>query len=201
SKGDFLGLQGISGKGKTTLVNILLGFLEPDQGEIHINNKWLKATERQQFWERISYVKQQPLLIHDSILKNITLSEEDVDVEKLDNVSRVSGLQEEFARHPEGLDQIITENGKNLSGGQRQRIMLARALYRSFDLLILDEPFSELDINSENRLLGYIRELALYGKMILLITHKKESFSYCNKIVSLNERESACLDDIDARLS
>jgi len=199
SNGDFMGLQGMSGKGKTTLVNVLLGFIEPGEGEIFINNISRKNKERQQFWKRISYVKQQPLLIHDSILKNITLSEDEVDFKKLEQISKVTGLNKEFLAFPEGLDKVVTENGKNLSGGQCQRIMLARALYKPFDLLILDEPFSELDRYSENCLLNYLNELMLEGKMILFITHNKESLSYCNKIISLDEKQPASISDIDSR--
>ena len=114
---------------------------------------------------------------------------------------RVTGLSEVIASYPEGFNKVITENGKNLSGGQRQRLMMARALYKPFDFLILDEPFSELDRDSENCLLNYLNELALAGKMILFITHHKESLSFCNKIISLDEKQSACFGDINTRLS
>jgi len=183
------------------LINLLLGFLEPYGGSISLNNIIVNAGDRQHFWKRISYLKQQPLLIYDSILTNITLSESSVDFQKLEEVTRVTGLTEVIASYPEGFNKVITENGKNLSGGQRQRLMMARALYNPFDLLILDEPFSELDRDSENCLLNYLNELALSGKMVLLITHSKESLSFCNKIISLDEKQSACFDDIDARLS
>ena len=201
SKGDFMGLSGISGKGKTTLINVLLGFLEPGSGSVLMNNLYLKTREQQHFRKRISYAKQQPLLIYDSILKNITLNEKPVDFQKTEEVIRVTGLSEMITNYPEGFNKVITENGKNLSGGQRQRLMMARALYKSFDLLILDEPFSELDRDSENCLLNYLNELALAGKMILLITHNKESFSFCNKIISLDEKQSTCFGDIDTRFS
>lgn len=201
TKGDFIGLSGISGKGKTTLINLLLGFLEPWGGSISLNNISVNAGDRQYFWKRISYLKQQPLLIYDSILTNITLSESSVDFQRIEEVIRVTGLTEMIASYPEGFNKVITENGKNLSGGQRQRLMMARALYNPFDLLILDEPFSELDRDSENCLLNYLNELALSGKMILLITHSKKSLSFCNKIISLDEKQSACFGDINTRLS
>lgn len=201
SKGDFMGLSGISGKGKTTLINVLLGFLEPGSGSVLMNNLYLKTRERRHFRKRISYAKQQPLLIYDSILKNITLNEKPVDFQKTEEVIRVTGLSEMITNYSEGFKKVITENGKNLSGGQRQRLIMARALYKSFDLLILDEPFSELDRDSENCLLNYLNELALAGKMILLITHNKESLSFCNKIISLDEKQSTCFGDIDTRFS
>jgi ABC-type multidrug transport system fused ATPase/permease subunit len=201
SQGDFIGFAGISGKGKTTLINLLLGFLQPSQGSILVNGVYTKNNERQRFWKNISYVKQQPLLIYDSILKNITLNENEVDFQKLEEVSRIAELKELIDNYAEGYNKIITENGRNLSGGQRQRIAIARALYKASDLIILDEPFSELDWLSEKRLLDYLSELAKAGKMIVLITHHKESLSFCNKIISLDEKQPACFSDLDARLS
>ena len=91
-----------------------------------------------------------------------------------------------FDQNDDGIDKLITENGKNISGGQRQRLALARALYHDFDLLILDEPFSEIDERAENVLLGKIKSLAKTGKMILMITHNKASLSFCNKIISMD---------------
>ena len=201
SQGNFIGLSGVSGKGKTTMMNLLLGFLNPGQGSILLNGVYTRTEERQQFWKNISYVKQQPLLIYDSVLKNITLCENDFDFQKLEEVIRVTGLKELINNYTEGYNKIITENGKNLSGGQRQRIAIARALYKDSDLIILDEPFGELDWSSEERLLNYLSELAETGKMIILITHHKESLSFCNKIISLNEKQPACFGDIDTRLS
>ena len=88
---------------------------------------------------------------------------------------------------PEGLNKIITENGKNISGGQQQRVAIARALYKNADLILLDEPFNELDEASETVLLEHFRALAKQGKMVIMITHDKESLGYCNKTISLDE--------------
>ncbi len=184
--GDFAGMSAASGKGKTTIVNLLLGFLAPDCGNIWLNNKKADNAIRQTYWDKISYVKQQPFFIHDSILKNITLSDVKYDRKKLDEVLSFCGIDEALEKYPEGIEKIIKENGKNISGGQRQRIMLARALYHDFDLLILDEPFGEMDDCSEKMILVKLQELAKQGKMILFITHNKASLSYCNKIFSLD---------------
>lgn len=200
SKKDFMGLSGISGKGKTTMMNLLLGFLEPDTGKVLMNGS-AEMQQRKEFWKNISYVKQQPLLIHDSILKNITLNENVFDFQKLEEVLRITGLKEMISNFPEGYNKIITENGKNLSGGQRQRIAVARALYKEADLIILDEPFSELDRYSEDCLLKYFSELANEGKIIMLITHNKESLLFCNKIISLDEKRSAFIGDTDSWFS
>ncbi len=188
--GDFLGIAGPSGRGKTTVLNILLGFLTPDQGEVLINGETTDPAIRQRYWRHISYVKQQPFLIHDTIRNNVTLNGSKPREKELQDAIRLSGLDTLIASFPEKEHKVITENGKNISGGQRQRIAIARALYKSADLIILDEPFNELDEESERRLLCHFRTLAQNGKMVILITHNKQSLAYCNKTITLDEKQA-----------
>ncbi len=187
AKGDLLGISGNSGKGKTTIANLLLGFLDPDTGNIHFNDMITDAAGRQHFWNKIAYIKQQPFFINASIIQNITLQEAAVNKEKIKSVISITGLDKLTATLPDGLETIVTENGKNFSGGQRQRIILARALYKDFDLIILDEPFNELDEASEIEMLKHLQQKANDGKIVLLITHNKTALSFCNKIISLDE--------------
>jgi ABC-type bacteriocin/lantibiotic exporter with double-glycine peptidase domain len=182
--GDFLGIEGPSGKGKTTIVNVLLGFLTPAKGRVIINGT---ETMCEDYWSGIAYVKQQSFLIHDSIRHNITLNGEPCDEERLQKAVAGAGLTSVIRSFPEGLDKMIMEGGRNISGGQRQRIVLARALYKEADLIILDEPFNELDEESESALLRHFLQLAQAGKMIILITHNRKSLSFCNKTLSLHE--------------
>ena len=183
--GDFVGIEGHSGKGKTTLLNILLGFISPKQGQVLINNKPTSSEERQLYWKQIAYVKQQPFFMYDTLLTNITLNGKQYDAPRLQQSLDVAGLSDWLHQLPAGMDTLLTENGKNISGGQRQRISLARALYKNASLFILDEPFSELDEKAEERLLHHLQQLAAEGKMIILITHNKKSLAWCNKIISL----------------
>jgi len=180
--------MGESGKGKTTVLNILLGFLTPDKGDIFINGEKLAPPDIKKYWPNISYVRQQSFFIHDTALRNITLEEEKYNKNNLATALSVSAVNRMIEQFPEGLEKIITENGKNISGGQQQRIALARAVYKNADLILLDEPFNELDEDSSIILLKHFKELAANGKMIIMITHDKESLSYCNKIVSLDEQ-------------
>lgn len=187
ANGDFVGLTGMSGKGKTTVINLLLGFLNPQSGSVVINNADTTVADRQHYRKKIAYVKQDSFLIHDTILTNITLTEDYCDPLRIKNITMATGIDVLAAQYPNGLNSIITESGKNISGGQRQRIAMARALYKNADLLILDEPFNELDRATENSLLKHCKSLAAEGKMILLISHNKESLSFCSKIISLDE--------------
>ena len=180
-KGDFVGVYGPSGRGKTTFINLLLGFIDPNKGSITINSTHTNENERRSYWPRLAYVQQHPYLIHNSIQTNITLSDDDYDEQKLDEVIQHVGLDKYVAQYAEGIKKLITENGKNLSGGQRQRIAIARALYKEADLIILDEPFSELDTASEQYILEHLHNLNHAGKTIIMITHKMDNLSHCNK--------------------
>jgi ABC-type bacteriocin/lantibiotic exporter with double-glycine peptidase domain len=185
--GDFVGLSAKSGKGKTTLIHLLLGFLKHHKGNILFNGKKTNWIHRQGFWSRVSYVKQQSFIINDTILKNITLSDGEHDADKLADVTALCGIDYITAQYSEGIHTFIRENGKNISGGQRQRIMLARALYHDFDLLILDEAFSEMDEVSEKNILVKLKLLAQQGKMIILITHNRSSLFVCDRVISADK--------------
>jgi ABC-type bacteriocin/lantibiotic exporter with double-glycine peptidase domain len=187
-KRDFVGIVGDSGKGKTTILNILLGFLPPHEGNVLINDVALKKDSLKVYWPSIAYVRQQSFFIHDTLLRNITLEEDNYNKSDLDDAISISGLETFIDQHPNGLDTIITENAKNISGGQQQRIAIARALYKNADMILLDEPFNELDEESETLLLEHFTGLAKQGKIVILITHSKASLRWCNKIVSLDEQ-------------
>lgn len=186
-QGDFIGITGRSGKGKTTLFNLLLGFLAPSDGKIIINDLSLNKNELKEFWPSVSYVRQQSFFIHDTLLRNITLEEETHNEKKLDFAVKISGLEEFIQQSPQGLHSIITENGKNISGGQQQRIALARAVYKDAHLILLDEPFNELDETSELELLHHFKSMADSGRIVIMITHNKEALSFCTKTISLDE--------------
>ncbi|PUZ22973.1 hypothetical protein DCC81_21410 [Chitinophaga parva] len=166
--GCLYGISGPSGQGKTTLFNLIAGFLEPGTGRIYSPRD-------------LAYAKQEPFLLHTTIANNIVLFEENYDARKLQRVAALAGFS-----FPEGLEKMILEGGKNISGGQRQRIALARVLYKDAPVLLLDEPFSELDPASETLLLQHLRALAATGKTILLISHNPEAFQHCDVVLELS---------------
>jgi ABC-type bacteriocin/lantibiotic exporter with double-glycine peptidase domain len=186
-KGDFIGISGKSGKGKTTIFNLLLGFLSPSNGKILINDFFVSPKEIKNYWPQISYVRQQSFFIHDTILRNITLQEEHYNKEGLESALIISGLYDFIKGSPDGLNKIITENGKNISGGQQQRIAIARALYKNAELILLDEPFNELDETSATLLSQHFKEIAATGKTVIMITHDSKCLSFCSQIISLDE--------------
>ncbi len=182
-KGDLAIIKGRSGAGKTSLVHLLLGLLQMDTGEIMVNSKLVETAELSNFWSSIAYVKQQSFLIHDTVLENIVMGAE-ADTERLNRICKLTGVDDMLKEL--GRETIITENGKNISGGQRQRIAFARALYKDTDVVILDEPFNELDAASERMMLEELKRMAGNGKIVLLITHNAMGEQYANKIIELN---------------
>ena len=105
------------------------------------------------------------------------------DENKFKNVSELSGFKKIINGE---ATKVVRENGKNISGGQRQRIAFARALYKDSDLLILDEPFSEVDEAAEIEMITQLRKIAQQGKIVVLITHNKDCLPYCTKLIELS---------------
>ncbi|MBS1509621.1 MAG: ABC transporter ATP-binding protein [Bacteroidetes bacterium] len=185
--GNIVAITGTSGKGKTTIMNLLLGFLEPAAGIVLINGQPVNYLQLQQYWPQIAYVRQQNFFIHDTIKSNITLEENSHNKIRLQKVMQLAGIDEMTEQFTDGAQTIIAENGKNISGGQQQRIAFARALYKDAPVLLLDEPFNELDDDAAAKLLQHCREMATAGKLIIMITHDKKSLAYCNHIIALDE--------------
>jgi ABC-type bacteriocin/lantibiotic exporter with double-glycine peptidase domain len=179
-------ISGRSGIGKTTLIDILLGLIKPENGRILFNEKNISFDDMRSYWHQFSYVKQTGFLLHDSILNNI-LFDNERDNERLEEILEITGLNCWLHELPQGMHTVITEAGKNISGGQKQRIVLARALYKNAPVLILDEPFNELDKTSETILLQHLQTLARKGKTIILITHNTHSFNFCDHVIYLDE--------------
>lgn len=187
NKKELTGIRANSGRGKSTLINLLLGFLEPDSGSIEINGIPLSMQERRQCWPSVAYIRQQHFILHDTLLANITLSNDPYNQENLQDAITMAGLSGFINEHPEGLNYLLHEQGRNISGGQRQRVALARAFYKKADILVADEPFNELDQLSVSYLMQTFRQLADAGKMILLITHNSYALSQCNQVISIDD--------------
>ncbi|MES1225075.1 MAG: ABC transporter ATP-binding protein, partial [Bacteroidota bacterium] len=183
AKANVTALCGDSGTGKTTVINLLLGFIQQQQGDISFNSVAGNAAARKNYWLQTAYVKQQNFLLHASIKTNIILTGEDYDATRLNEAVEAAGLSTFLKTLPQGIDSGINQDGRNISGGQRQRIAIARALYKNADLLLLDEPFNELDEAAINALMDTFKAYAAKGKIVLLVTHNKAAAARCNEIV------------------
>ena len=169
--GQLTTLIGPSGAGKTTLVDLVIGLLRPQAGEVLIDGVPLETLDRRTWRRMIGYVPQDTLLLHDSVLVNVTLGDPALGREDAERALRQAGAWEFISALPEGLDTPVGERGGKLSGGQRQRIAIARALIHQPALLILDEPTSALDAAAEMAVRDTLQELK--GRYTLLaITHR-----------------------------
>lgn len=182
NKFDTIGIHGSSGAGKTTLINILLGLLSPSKNSTYVDNRLVEFSERA-WQDKIGYVPQNVYLIDDTIKRNIAfgIDDDQIDINRLNTSIKLAQLSDYIETLNDKLDSKVGENGINLSGGQIQRIGIARALYNNPEILILDEPSSALDENTENKILSEISNIK-FNKTIIIISHKKSTLSICNKI-------------------
>lgn len=175
-RGQIIGLMGQSGSGKSTILNILLGLLRPDDGDVLIDGKRLGKDVPFDWWfSVITHVPQSVFLIDDTISRNITLSKpgEVINYQKLKLVSKVCLVENFIKNWDHKLDTLVGENGARLSGGQRQRIGIARALYTGANLLVLDEATNALDSRSERRLMRNLKS-SYPNITMLIVSHEKE---------------------------
>ena len=164
-------LQGPSGAGKTTLIDLLIGLYRPDDGSVKIDGVDLMDIDLHAWRKLIGYVPQELTLFHSSIRENITIGDDSLTQADVDEACRLAGVDEFLDDLDAGLDTLTGEMGLKLSGGQRQRIALARALVSRPKLLILDEVTSALDPQMEAAIVDKIKSLA--GDFtIVAITHR-----------------------------
>jgi ABC-type multidrug transport system fused ATPase/permease subunit len=193
ASGDDIGIVGTSGAGKTTLVGVLLGLLDPVEGTVTIGGQPMAAC-RDAWQLSIGYVPQEIVLIDDTIKANITfgVAEEDVDEEALVEAIRLSQLDQLIDALPEGLETAIGEHGARISGGQRQRLGLARSLYHKPTVLMLDEATSALDSATEARIIETIE--SLHGSLtIITVAHRLSTLKHCDRIYFLAEGRVAAV--------
>lgn len=187
-KGEYIGIRGSSGIGKSTLFNLLLGFLKPDGGEIRIDGVLLSAENRKLWHRRIGYVPQGVFILDGTLAENVALGCCDISKEKVKRLLRQVRLDEWVDELPLGIDTLLGESGARLSGGQKQRVGIARALYKEADILLLDEATSALDTATEceiNEMICGLRN-DYRGLTVLSIAHRESSLAFCNRIITLN---------------
>jgi ABC-type multidrug transport system fused ATPase/permease subunit len=182
-----VGIVGGTGAGKTTAVDLILGLLLPQSGEIRVDGTPVTAANRRAWQDNIGYVPQQIFLIDDSISANIAfgLPKDRIDQAAVERAARVAELHGFVTQElPQGYDTFVGERGVRLSGGQRQRIGIARALYHDPDVLILDEATSALDNLTERAVMDAVKNLG-HAKTIVLIAHRLTTVRDCDVIFML----------------
>jgi ATP-binding cassette, subfamily B, bacterial PglK len=187
NKGESIALIGKSGAGKTTLVDLILGLLEPQSGDIKVDGTSVYSNLRG--WQNlIGYIPQSIFLMDDSIEKNIAFGvpTDRVDSIKLEKAIKATQLEELISELPDGIKTTVGDRGVRLSGGQRQRIGIARALYHEREILVLDEATSALDNETEKLVNDSINSLS-GTKTLIIIAHRLSTVERCSCLYRLNK--------------
>jgi ATP-binding cassette subfamily C protein len=188
-------IVGPSGIGKTTIADLLIGLIRPQQGEVLIDDLPLAKIDLKKWRKMIGYVPQETFLLHDSVLTNVTLGDPELSVADAEHALRAAEAWEFVLEMPEGIFSIVGERGSMLSGGQRQRIAIARALVHKPRLLILDEPTSALDPESEAAICETLDQLRGGGITILAISHQPTIMNVADRAYQLEDGEAFLVQD------
>ncbi len=183
-KNSIFGIMGSTGSGKSTIVNLLLGFNRPDKGNIYIDDKILSDSDILNWQKNLSYVPQRVYLLDDTIITNITLEEKTnkVNFDLLNEAVKFAELEKFISLQKDGIHHVIGEDADKISGGQKQRIGIARAIYKNTNTLILDESLNSLDNNTKERILNKFKSI---NKTIVLISHQKNDLKICDEVFEI----------------
>jgi ATP-binding cassette, subfamily B, bacterial PglK len=196
--GQSVGIIGASGAGKTTVLDLLLGLLEPSTGEVLFNGRTRSAT-RSDFITNVAYLPQEIFLADSSLRENVALGlmPDEIDELLLIESLEMARLSDLILELPHGLDTVIGERGVRLSGGQRQRIALARAFYHQRSVLVFDEATSALDDVTEGEIVTQIHQLKR-SKTLIMIAHRLSTLKHCDIIVKLDKGRIVDVGSFDA---
>ncbi len=186
-RGEAIGLVGPSGSGKSTLVDILLGLLVPQSGQVLVDNTDIQLNLRG-WLDQIGYVPQSIFLTDDTLRRNVAfgLPKGEIDNDAVHAAVRSAQLEDFITTLPAGLDTVVGERGVRLSGGQRQRIGIARALYHNPSVLVLDEATSSLDTETEHGVMQAVQTLQ-GDKTVIIVAHRLSTVEYCDRLYRLED--------------
>jgi len=185
-------LTGPSGSGKTTLIDLVAGLLHPDTGRILIDDLDLVEIDHRRWRRMIGYVPQDPLLVNDTVIRNLTLGDPELSAADAERALRMADAWAFISTLPEGMETVLGERGGRLSGGQRQRLAIARALIHRPSLLILDEATSNVDHESEGAVIATVNQLK--GQLTMLaVSHDDALVDAADIVIQLKDgRVAAC---------
>ncbi len=184
--GERVAIMGKMGSGKSSLLNLLMGFYEPNQGKILIDDVEINQYSLSEYRNKIAYVPQDVILIQGSIKENIAIKSPGIDSSAILEAAKTSGAINYINKNPEGFNMKIIERGQNISGGQRQSIGIARAFLNDSAIALLDEMTSDMDDESERIAIDGIRK-KIAGKTTLIITHKNSLLTLVDRIIWMKD--------------
>jgi len=184
--GKILGIVGPPGSGKTTFLSLIPRLYDVSHGQILLDKKDVKSIQISQLRSRISFVPQEPFLFAGTVRENIILGNNNIKKEELIRASAMAALYETIKSFPDGFDTVAGEKGVILSGGQKQRIALARAFLRDTPILILDDPISQVDLETGASIIKSIRAMAGL-KAIIIVSHRLSAVRFADQIITLDK--------------
>jgi len=182
--GSKLGIAGITGAGKTTLMSLLMRFYDPSSGRILLDGVDIKEYKLADLRRQFGIMLQEPVLFSNSIAENIAYGWPGASEEEIIKAARAANAHDFILNLPEGYETLVGERGMRLSGGERQRIALARAFLRDAPILLLDEPTSSVDLETESLIIEAMDRL-MEGRTTLMIAHRLSTLDSCDKRIEI----------------
>ncbi|MBL4824494.1 MAG: ABC transporter ATP-binding protein, partial [SAR324 cluster bacterium] len=184
--GEIIGIAGVTGAGKSTLIKLLLRLYDPSQGQVLLDGIDLRDLELTEIRKEIALVSQDVYLFHGTIAENIAYGTETLDLQQVEASSRTAQLHDFVRTLPEGYQTIVGERGIRLSGGQRQRLSIARAVLKNAPVMIFDEATSSVDTETERAIQANLAGITR-GKTALVIAHRLSTIRYADRILVLRD--------------
>jgi ATP-binding cassette, subfamily B, multidrug efflux pump len=184
--GTVLGIVGPPGSGKSTLLSLIPRLYDIHRGQITIDGHDIRSLKIQDLRSHISFIPQEPFLFAGTIRENITFGDQQLPENRVDKAVRNAAMYETIRSFPDGLDTMVGEKGVILSGGQKQRIALARCLLQNNAILVLDDPISQVDLETGTAIISTIRKMA-GQKTIIIVSHRLSAVSYADRIITLDQ--------------
>jgi ATP-binding cassette subfamily B protein len=184
--GETVALVGISGAGKSTFIQLLQRFYDPDRGEIFLDGIDIKTMKRLEFRKSIALVPQDPVIFATTVMENIRFGNPEANDEEIFQAARSAAAHDFISELPQGYDTYVGERGVMLSGGQKQRIAIARAILRNAPVLLLDEATSALDAENERSVQKAFDHLSK-GRTTIVVAHRLATVKKADRIIVLDE--------------
>jgi ABC-type multidrug transport system fused ATPase/permease subunit len=185
-RGKKVAIVGQIGSGKTSIINLILGFYETQQGEILFNGKNINEYNYHELRNQICYVSQESILFNDTIYNNIALGNPNATAEEIINAAKLAHIHDYIMSTPDKYDTCVGDRGSNLSGGQKQCVTLARAFLKNAQIYIYDEATSAIDIEHENKIKHSIEKI-LKDKTVIYITHRIYDIKGFDDVLIIND--------------
>jgi ABC-type transport system involved in cytochrome bd biosynthesis fused ATPase/permease subunit len=179
--------SGPSGCGKTTLMNLLLGLLIPERGEVLVNGRNLRTISSFDYAKLIGVVMQDDILFHGTVAENISFFEAPLDMNRVHRSAEMANIARDIDAMPMQYYSLLAEAAANISGGQKQRLFIARAVYHGPKILFLDEATSHLDSESERLVSQAVKSMLLTR---ILVAHRRETIATADRVISLDQTGS-----------